>query len=161
MNFKMIGKITGSAMVIEAACLILMMFVSLIYREDVSPFLYTIAILVVLGGLLSFATRKSNAFSSRGGFASTVLIWLAFTAFGALPFWFCGQFESYTDCFFEAMSGFTTTGASLLTAIMQSSAYLTKLSPRLSSSLSSSFSMMFESSGDRFPPCGVPMSVFS
>lgn len=117
MNFKMIGKITGSAMIIEAVCLILMMFVSLIYREDASPFLYTIAILVVLGGLLSFATRKSNAFSSRGGFASTVLIWLAFTAFGALPFWFCGQFESYTDCFFEAMSGFTTTGASILTDI--------------------------------------------
>lgn len=51
--------------------------------------------------------------------------------------------------------------ASLLTAITQSSAYLTNRSPRFSNSLSSSFSMMLDSSGDRFPPCGVPCSVFS
>ena len=51
--------------------------------------------------------------------------------------------------------------ASLLTAITQSSAYLTNRSPRFSNSLSSSFSMMFDRSGDRFPPCGVPLSVFS
>lgn len=117
MSFKMIGKITGSAMLIEAACLVLMTLVSLIYREDPTPFLYTIAILVILGGLLTFLTRKSDYFSSRSGFASVVIIWLAFAAFGALPFYFCGQFESYTDCFFEAMSGFTTTGASILSDI--------------------------------------------
>ena len=51
--------------------------------------------------------------------------------------------------------------ASLLTAMTQSSAYLTNRNPRFFNSLSSSFSIMFDSSGDRFPPCGVPCSVFS
>ena len=45
------------------------------------------------------------------------LIWLAMSLFGALPFWFSGEFASYTDCFFEVVSGFTTTGGSILTEV--------------------------------------------
>lgn len=116
MNFKLVLRVTGKTLLVEAACLLLPLLVSLLYHEDPLPFVYTIAILLVVGGVCSrFA--HSNHFFAREGFFAVGLIWVLMSAAGALPFFFSGYFPSYIDCFFEAASGFTTTGASILTAV--------------------------------------------
>lgn len=116
MNYKLMLRILGQAFLVEALCLVVPLAVTLLYQEDPMPFLNTIFLLVIPGFLLS--KRKASAdFYSREGFAVVGLIWLALSLFGALPFWFSGYFASYTDCFFEVVSGFTTTGSSILTDI--------------------------------------------
>ncbi len=118
MNYKLVLRVTGFALLLEAVCLLPPMLVSLIYRENPMPFLWSILILVVVGSLLSFLLKKtSNNLQSRDGFLTVGLIWTLFGAFGALPFWFSGLFGNYVNCFFECISGFTTTGSSILTAV--------------------------------------------
>ena len=116
MNYKLMLRTLGRTLQLEALCLLLPMMVSLLYQEDPLPFLYTIFLLAVLGTLLA-RLRARPDFYSREGFAVVGLIWLALSLFGALPFWFSGEFASYIDCFFEIVSAFTTTGASILTAV--------------------------------------------
>ena len=115
MNFKLVFKLTGKVLLVEAAAMLFPLFVALLYREDPRPFLYTIPLLLAAGALLSLLRPKDKEhFYAREGFFSVGLIWLLISAFGALPFLFCGAFPSYIDCFFECVSGFTTTGASVL-----------------------------------------------
>ena len=116
MNYKLMLRTLGRTLQLEALCLLLPLVVALIYREDPRPFFYTIVIVGVLGSLL-VRLRARPDFYSREGFAVVGLIWLALSLFGALPFWFSGEFASFIDCFFEIVSGFTTTGASILTAV--------------------------------------------
>lgn len=116
MNFKLVFKITGKTLLVEAAAMILPMLVGLIYGESPRPFLLAILITAVVGGLLSFSKTDTNLFA-REGFFTVGLIWVLFGVFGALPFYFSGYFNSYIDCLFECISGFTTTGATILTAI--------------------------------------------
>ena len=73
-----------------------------------------IALLVLLGGLMSFRRPRSTSLFARDGLAVVALAWIAMSAFGALPFYVSGEIPSYVDCFFETVSGFTTTGASIL-----------------------------------------------
>ena len=117
MNFKTVFRVAGFTLLVEAAAMLLPMGVALYYGEDPSPFLKTIAIMVVLGLLSVFALRGQRKFFAREGFFSVGLIWVLSGVFGALPFWFSGQFGSYVDCFFETISGFTTTGSTILTVI--------------------------------------------
>lgn len=117
MNFKTVFRVAGFTLLVEAAAMLLPMGVALYYGEDPSPFLKTIGIMVVLGMLSVFALRGQRKFFAREGFFSVGLIWVLSGVFGALPFWFSGQFGSYVDCFFETISGFTTTGSSILTAV--------------------------------------------
>jgi trk system potassium uptake protein TrkH len=72
---------------------------------------------MIAGLLLCLLLKPDNSFFAREGFFTVGLIWILFGVFGALPFWFSGQFGSYVDCLFETVSGFTTTGATILTAI--------------------------------------------
>ena len=116
MNFKLVFKLTGSVLMLEGGAMLLPLLTALIYREDPAPFLFTIPILLTVGLLLSLL-KPNDHFHTREGFFSVGLIWVLLSAFGALPFLFCGAFPSYIDCFFEAASGFTTTGATILTAI--------------------------------------------
>lgn len=116
MNFKLVFKVTGKTLLVEAGCLLLPLLVSLLYGEDPLPFLYTIGIVGAVGFLLS-RLPASDHFFAREGFFAVGLIWLLMSAFGALPFFFSGDFPSYVDCLFEAASGFTTTGASILPAV--------------------------------------------
>lgn len=116
MNFKLVFKLTGSVLMLEGGAMLLPLLTALIYREDPAPFLFTIPILLTVGLLLSLL-KPNDHFHTREGFFSVGLIWVLLSAFGALPFLFCGAFPSYIDCFFEAASGFTTTGASILTAV--------------------------------------------
>ena len=117
MNYKLVLRVTGFALLVEAAAMLISMAVSLLYREDPTPFLWTILILAAVGSALAFLPRARGTLFARDGFLAVGLIWGLFGVFGALPFRFSGQFGSYVDCLFEAISGFTTTGASILTAI--------------------------------------------
>lgn len=116
MNFKLVFRITGLTLLLGAAVMVFPLLVSLLYGEDPLPFLKTILILFVIGLLLRALKAKPNFFA-REGFCTVALIWVLLGLFGALPFWFSGLFPSYVDCLFEAISGFTTTGSSILTAV--------------------------------------------
>jgi len=116
MNYKLLLRILGRALQVEALCMLFPLLVSLVYREDPSPFLMTIPVLAVLGTLLSLLKSKADFFS-REGFAAVGLIWVTLILFGSLPFWISGAFPSFVDCIFEIASGFTTTGATILTDI--------------------------------------------
>ena len=116
MNYKLMLRTLGRTLQLEALCLLLPLVVCLIYREDPKPFLYTIGLVGLLGSLLVHLRARPDFFS-REGFAVVGLIWVFLSLFGALPFWFSGEFASFADCFFEIVSGFTTTGASILTEV--------------------------------------------
>ena len=118
MNYKLVLRITGVALLLEAAALVIPTGVALLYRENLIPFLWTILLLAVTGLVLLFLFRKSTGnLLTRDGFLTVGLIWALFGVFGALPFRFSGLFGSYVDCLFEAISGFSTTGATILTAV--------------------------------------------
>ena len=116
MNFRLVFKVTGKALMVEAVAMLIPLLVCLIYGEDPTPFLLTIPSVMIVGFLLSLLPSNDHFFT-REGFFAVALIWLLMGAVGALPFYFSGYFSSYIDCFFEAVSGFTTTGASILTAV--------------------------------------------
>ena len=116
MNHKMVVKTTGMLLLAEAGLLLLPLAVSLIYRESCFyALLITIGVAVVLGGGAMLAGRNADrTIHSREGFAITGLSWLLLSAVGALPFFISREIPSYVDAFFETVSGFTTTGASIL-----------------------------------------------
>ena len=116
MNFRLVFKLTGKTLMVEAGAMLLPLMVCLYYREDPRPFLITIPLLILSGALLSML-RSNDHFFPREGFFAVALIWILVSATGALPFYFSGYFPTYIDCFFESASGFTTTGASILTAV--------------------------------------------
>ena len=88
----------------------------MLYQEDPAPFLLTILLMAILGLALS-AVPATRHFYAREGFFAVGLIWLVTGVMGALPFYFSGTFPSFVDCLFESVSGFTTTGATILTDI--------------------------------------------
>ena len=117
MSYRVLLKTIGSTMLLEAAVLVLMTVVSLLYAESPLPFLITIGILLVIGAPLSRIKTRDRAFYSREGYVTVALVWLILSAFGALPFYLNGGFGNYISCFFVAVSGFTTTGSSVLSEI--------------------------------------------
>ena len=117
MSFKTVLRTTGAVMLIEAAVMVIMMLVSLLYGESLMPFLVTIGILVILGFPLSRVRSTQKAFFAKEGYVTAALTWIILSLFGALPFYLCGGFGNYINCFFEAVSGFTTTGATILSEI--------------------------------------------
>lgn len=115
-NVPMVLKVLGWLLLIEAAFMLAPLAVSIIYREaDLLPFIYTIAITVGTGCLLAYCIRPSHtAMAKREGFLLTALVWVAFSAFGMLPFMLSPLHLDVSGAFFEAMSGFTTTGATVI-----------------------------------------------
>lgn len=116
MNLKLVLKLVGRVLLIEAAALVLPLLVALLYREDPAPFLTAIGIVAAAGLALS-ALPAGDRFFTREGFGAVGLIWIVTGLVGALPFLFSGYFPSLVDCIFESCSGFTTTGATILTDI--------------------------------------------
>jgi len=117
MSYRMILRTTGAVMLIEAAVMVIMTLVSLIYGENPLPFLITIAVLIVIGFPLYRIKIKQKSFFAKEGYVTAAITWLILSLFGALPFYINGGFGNYINCFFEAVSGFTTTGATILTDI--------------------------------------------
>ncbi len=98
--------------------MLLPILVSLIYAEDdLTSFIISAGITGLTGLVLFFTFRTEHDLRLREGFALVTFAWLSFALFGALPFYLSGYIPSFTDAFFETMSGFTTTGASILTDI--------------------------------------------
>ena len=114
MNNKMIARILGNILLVEAALLVVPLAVSTLCREPAQPFLIPIALLLVCGTLLSRAAPQSRALYAREGLVIVALAWVVVSLFGALPFYLSHSMPTFADCFFETVSGLTTTGASVL-----------------------------------------------
>ncbi|MBO4803139.1 MAG: TrkH family potassium uptake protein [Muribaculaceae bacterium] len=116
MNAKLIFKILGSLLNIEAAFMALCLVVSLCYQEpDMLALGSTLGITLLAALLLRFLGRgASNALSRHDAYLLVTVVWIAFAAFGSLPFLIGGYISNVSDAFFEAMSGLTTTGATVI-----------------------------------------------
>lgn len=118
MNYRLVANIIGKVLVLEAGLMIPSVFVALYYGEgDLTSFLLTMGILAVLGGLLLLVKPRRKKLFARDGMMIVALAWLSLALFGGLPFYFHGYITSYVDCIFESVSGFTTTGSSILTDV--------------------------------------------
>lgn len=114
----MLGYLFGVLLLIEAALLLLPLLVAIIYREPITPYLVTVAALVAVGLPLRFLKpKKDRRLYAREGFVCAAGSWILLSLFGALPFVVSGAIPNYIDAVFETVSGFTTTGASILTEI--------------------------------------------
>lgn len=116
MNFKMIRYITGQLLIAESALMLLPFAVTLIYGEfsNIWAFLIPIAILAVIGLLMISFKPKDKTLGAKEGFVTVGLSWIILSIFGALPFVISGLIPNFIDAFFETVSGFTTTGSSIL-----------------------------------------------
>jgi trk system potassium uptake protein TrkH len=111
----MLLKVTGWLLMIEAAFMLVPTVTCAIYHEnDILPFAVVTAITFIVGFLMCSIRTSHTHMGRRDGFLLTATVWLWFSAFGMIPFIFCDAHFSITDAFFEAMSGFTTTGASMV-----------------------------------------------
>ncbi len=118
MNKRMIAYISGLLMVCEAGLLLLPLTVALIYGEStITSFLVTMAALCVLGLILIKLKPKDKTIYARDGLVIVALGWIIMSAFGALPFFISGEIPNYVDALFETVSGFTTTGSSILSDV--------------------------------------------
>lgn len=113
----MIGYVIGRILLTEAALLVLPAVTALLYGESVKPFLLTALLLVIVGVVIGGRKPKQTSIYARDGFAVVALAWTLVSAFGALPFVLAGDIPHFVDAFFETVSGFTTTGATILTAV--------------------------------------------
>ncbi len=115
----MVVYIIGVIISAEAVLLLLPAAVALCYREyfQLCSFLISSAILLAVGAVLILFKPKRKAIYSRDGFLTVALGWIVLSIGGALPFVLTGEIPSFIDAFFESVSGFTTTGASILTDI--------------------------------------------
>ena len=113
MNYRMISKILGRVMAVEAALMVPPALTAVYYGESPLPFVYTLLIAAALFALLTLPKLRHHDIYAREGFVSVALSWLLMSLVGALPFVFSGEMPNYFDAFFEIVSGFTTTGASV------------------------------------------------
>jgi trk system potassium uptake protein TrkH len=118
-NFKIVFRIFGALLLVETFALLTALGVGLYYGEsDSKYFLITAAITAFFGGISMLAGRNANPkMGSREGSFLVTFIWIVFTVFGLMPFVISKSIPSITDAFFETISGFTTTGASILNNI--------------------------------------------
>lgn len=115
MNRPMIRKILGYVIAIEGVLMVLPVIVALIYREKNGLYFLAAAIGCILLGIAMFWRKaKSQVFYLKEGCVATALSWIIMSILGCLPFCLSGQIPSFTDALFETISGFTTTGASVV-----------------------------------------------
>ena len=117
MNFKLLGKILGKIMILEGILMLAPLVVSIIYNEGVRhilAFSIPIVVLIALGILLQFTKPKRTYLYQKEGFALVAVVWIIMTLFGAVPFVINQDIPNYINACFETMSGFTTTGASII-----------------------------------------------
>ena len=118
MNYGKIAHSLGVLLQVEGMLMSLPLLVSFLYREACwLPLLIVIIAALVIGTLLRQIKTKREKIHAKEGFVITALSWVLLSLVGALPFWFSGEIPSFIDSFFESASGFTTTGASILTDV--------------------------------------------
>ena len=117
MNIKMITYLLGRMLGVEAAILLIPAFVAGIYGESIFPFLITAVALMVLTILMSRKKPENTTIYGKEGFAIIACAWILWSVFGAIPFYISNEIPNYIDAVFETVSGFTTTGSTILTNI--------------------------------------------
>ena len=118
MNYRMVFYVTGKMMSLGAAMLAAPLMVSLYYGEhNETAFLITIALFLAAGAAGMLMKPKKKEMYAREGMVIVALSWVLFSFFGGLPFFLSRQIPSLMDCFFETVSGFTTTGSTILTDV--------------------------------------------
>ncbi len=119
MNLRMVSLLIGKILLIELITLAPPTAISLYYHEAaaVKAFVITMILLALTGFSLCCARPKVKAFYAAEGFVVTALSWLVISFFGAVPFYLSGAIANPVDAFFEVVSGFTTTGASVLSNV--------------------------------------------
>ena len=120
MNMKMMGKFLSQMIAIEAVFMIPALIISLCMGEAaaVNGFLLTLGIMILTAGVLYLSCRKAGRlFGAREGLVCVGFSWIVLSLLGCLPFVFSGNIPRFIDAFFETVSGFTTTGASVVPSV--------------------------------------------
>ncbi len=120
MNYKMMGRFIAQILAIEGVFMLPALGISLYCGEmlPVKAFLYTLAVIGALAAILTMLCRGApSAFHAKEGLVCVALCWIVLSAVGCLPFWISREIPRYVDAFFEIVSGFTTTGASVVPAV--------------------------------------------
>ena len=120
MNFKLLGKIMGKILILEGFLMAVPLLVSFIYGESLThklAFIIPMAVLILLGSLLQLLRPARQSLYQKEGFALVGTVWLIMGVFGAFPFVINGDIPNYINALFEIVSGFTTTGASIINDI--------------------------------------------
>ena len=118
MNYSIISYILGWVLTIESIFMFIPCIVAAIYREKEGFAFLIVALLCLAIGLLRIRKKtKSQVFYAKEGFVTVALSWIIMSIFGALPFVINRDIPSFTDALFETISGFTTTGASILSDV--------------------------------------------
>lgn len=117
MDFKKLFKILGKIMILEGALMLIPLIVAFCYKEGWSnklAFIIPSVVLLALGFSLQLLKPKRNNLYQKEGFALVALVWVVMALFGCIPFVISGDIPNFVDALFETMSGFTTTGASIV-----------------------------------------------
>lgn len=116
MNKRLILRLMGRLLLMEAALMVPSLMISLLYNQgDWLAFVISMAITGVCGVLPAFLVKTERKdLNPKDGLAVAGLSWIVLSFFGCLPFWLSGEIPSLTDAYFETVSGFTTTGATIL-----------------------------------------------
>lgn len=115
MNYLIVKSIIGRVLYFEAAFMLLPCVTALIYQEYSGwSFVFTALLCVLFGAVLTRKKPKNTVFYVKEGFVSVALSWIVLSLMGGLPFLFSGVISNPIDALFETVSGFTTTGASIL-----------------------------------------------
>jgi len=120
LNFKLIFKIIGFLLILEAGFMALSLIPSYLYKGgDFKPILISTLITLFTGIIfwISFRNRVQANLGKKDGYIIVSMAWVIFSLFGALPYFLSQSVDNYTDAFFETMSGVTTTGATIMTSI--------------------------------------------
>lgn len=114
----MVTYVLGWILIFEAIFMAVPALTAIIYGESALwYFLGTAVVCAVLGRLLTFRKRKNTTLYARDGFVIVSMSWIVLSVFGAIPMWMSGAIPSFVDALFETVSGFTTTGASILSDV--------------------------------------------
>lgn len=118
MNKRMIFYFLGWVLKLEAAFMLIPIIAAIYYGEWSGLYFLGVAfVCLALGLLMSYKKPNNTSFYVREGFVSVALSWIIISFFGALPFYLSGEIPGFTDSMFEVISGFTTTGSSILTDV--------------------------------------------
>ena len=115
-NFKLVLLALGALLLIEAVAMFIATGVAYLYDGYDAPYFMTSSLITFVSGLVAVALgyKAEKRLGRREGYIIVALVWVVFAFFGALPFWLSKAVPTYTDAFFETMSGFTTTGATVI-----------------------------------------------
>jgi trk system potassium uptake protein len=114
-NFRIIARVFSQILIIEGLLMLISAAVSWIYNEHAASSLLYSALITLITGILVFTPLRNaeKVYGTREGFIINTCIWLLFSIFGSLPYLFSRSTDNFTDAFFESISGFTTTGATI------------------------------------------------